>query len=49
MNYETGDVPFHQRDVWNTCEVCGSTWFGPSRALCDNHSDGEDEHEPDQA
>lgn len=34
MNYETGDVPAHLRDVFNKCQSCGATWIGVSKAVC---------------
>jgi hypothetical protein len=34
MNYETGDVPWAMRDVFNKCVECGETWIGAKRAMC---------------
>ena len=33
--YETGGVPAPLfPEGWNTCGVCGDTWFGNQRFLC---------------
>jgi hypothetical protein len=30
INYETGDVPPHMRDVSQKCPACGAAWVGPA-------------------
>jgi len=44
MNYETGDVPAHFRDVMNKCIECGDMWIGVKRNICTDCQTDKDGH-----